>query len=96
MKFLFTTNPLLGHLLPMVPLIRAVRAAGHEVRVATGADLAPAVHRHGFPVWAVGPTMGQVWAELRDSADDSRSGFERRRHAPASCSPSRVWPGPAS
>ena len=80
MKFLFTTNPLLGHLLPMVPLIRAVRAAGHEVRVATGADLAPAVHRHGFPVWAVGPTMGQVWAELRDSADDSRSEFERRRH----------------
>lgn len=55
MKFLFTTNPMLGHFLPMVPLIRAVQAAGHEVRVATGADLAPAVHRHGFPLWVVGP-----------------------------------------
>ena len=80
MKFLFTTNPLLGHLLPMVPLIRAVRAAGHEIRVATGADLAPAVHRHGFPLWAVGPTMASVWAEVRNSADDSRSEFERARH----------------
>ena len=80
MKFLFTTNPLLGHLLPMVPLIRAVRAAGHEIRVATGADLAPAVHRHGFPLWAVGPTMASVWAEVRNSEDDSRSEFERARH----------------
>ena len=80
MKFLFTTNPMLGHLLPMVPLIRAVHAAGHEIRVASGADLAPAVHRHGFPLWAVGPTNAQVWAELRNSVDDSRNEFERRRH----------------
>lgn len=80
MKFLFTTNPLLGHFLPMVPLIRAVRAAGHEIRVASGADLAPAVHRHGFPLWAVGPTEEQVWAEARASADDARSEFERMRH----------------
>ena len=69
MKFLFTTNPLLGHFLPMVPLIRAARAAGHQVRVATGADLAPAVHRHGFPIWVVGPTVarsGPSWPRAAD------------------------------
>lgn len=81
MKVLFTTNPLLGHFLPMVPLIRAVRTAGHEVRVATGRDLAPAVRRHGFPVWVVGPTMAQAWAELAASADPAASEFERQRHA---------------
>jgi UDP:flavonoid glycosyltransferase YjiC (YdhE family) len=30
--------PMLGHLLPMVPLARALRAAGHEVRLAAAAD----------------------------------------------------------
>ena len=81
MKFLVTTNPLLGHFLPMVPLIRAARAAGHQVRVATGADLAPAVHRHGFPIWAVGPRMSEVWAELARSADPTPHQADQQRHA---------------
>ena len=81
MKFLFTTNPLLGHFLPMVPLIKAAQVAGHQVRVATGADLAPAVHRHGFPIWAVGPKMSQVWAELDATADPTQDEAEQKRHA---------------
>lgn len=81
MRILFTTNPLLGHFLPMVPLIRAVRAAGHQVRVATGANLAPAVRRHGFPLWLVGPTWPQTWAELLASADPAAGDVERMRHA---------------
>ena len=81
MKFLFTTNPLLGHFLPMVPLIRAARAAGHQVRVATGADLASAVHRHGFPIWAIGPTASQVWAEVAATADPTHSDTERSLHS---------------
>src|SRR5918998_492801 len=81
MKFLFTSNPLLGHFLPMVPLIRAVQAAGHQVRVATGADLAPEVHRHGFPIWAVGPKMSQVWAELAATALQGQDEDEQQRHA---------------
>ena len=68
MKFLFTSNPLLGHLLPMVPLIRAARAAGHEVIVATGSDLRTAVRRHGFPLWLVGPRFAEVRAELLAAA----------------------------
>jgi len=52
MKFLFTSTPLLCHFLPMVPLIRAARAAGHEVMVATGSDLryAGTVSLYGWSV----------------------------------------------
>jgi UDP:flavonoid glycosyltransferase YjiC (YdhE family) len=80
MKFLFTTNPLLGHFLPMVPLIRAAQAAGHQVRVATGADLVSAVHRHGFPIWAVGPKMSEVWYELAATADAAKDSAQENWH----------------
>jgi UDP:flavonoid glycosyltransferase YjiC (YdhE family) len=81
MRFLFTSNPLLGHFLPMVPLIRAAQAAGHQVRVATGADLAPEVHRHGLPIWAVGPKMSQAWAELAASADPTQDEAAQQHQA---------------
>jgi hypothetical protein len=55
MRILFTTNPLYGHLYPMLPLMNAARQADHEVIVATGPDFAPEVQRHGFQVWRVGP-----------------------------------------
>jgi UDP:flavonoid glycosyltransferase YjiC (YdhE family) len=55
MRILFTTNPLYGHLYPMLPLMNAARQADHEVIVATGPDFAPEVKRHGFRVWTVGP-----------------------------------------
>ena len=82
MKFLFTTNPLLGHFLPMVPLIRAARAAGHEVIVATGYDLRPAVRRHGFPLWLVGPPFAEVLADLLATAgtDDLTTIEPQLRH----------------
>ena len=38
-RVLFTSCPLYGHVLPMLPLIRAAGRAGHDVRVATGPDL---------------------------------------------------------
>ena len=47
---LFTTNPLYGHLYPMLPLMNAARQAGHEVIVATGRDFAAEVSRHVFPI----------------------------------------------
>jgi hypothetical protein len=36
MRILFTTNPLYGHLYPMLPLMNAARQADHDVIVATG------------------------------------------------------------
>ena len=38
MRVLVVSAPLLGHLLPLVPLAAALRAAGHDVRIAAGAD----------------------------------------------------------
>jgi UDP:flavonoid glycosyltransferase YjiC (YdhE family) len=67
-RILFTANPLVGHVLPMLPLMHAARAAGHEVVLATGADLVPDVQRRGFPTWTVGPTIGEVFAELARAA----------------------------
>lgn len=54
MRVLFGSAPLLGHVLPMVPLAEALRDAGHEVLIATGAD-ALAVRRTGLPVEDVTP-----------------------------------------
>ncbi|GIF72655.1 glycosyltransferase [Asanoa siamensis] len=49
MRILFVAAPLIGHLYPMVPLAEALRAAGHDVLVASGGDAA-ARPPAGFPV----------------------------------------------
>ncbi|GAA1857917.1 salmochelin biosynthesis C-glycosyltransferase IroB [Asanoa iriomotensis] len=49
MRILFVAAPLIGHLYPMVPLAESLRAAGHDVLVATGGD-AVARPPAGFPV----------------------------------------------
>jgi UDP:flavonoid glycosyltransferase YjiC (YdhE family) len=67
---LFTTNPLYGHLYPMLPLMNAARQAGHEVIVATGPDFAEEVSRHGFTIWAVGPTAQQVHTDPGTADED--------------------------
>lgn len=63
MKVLFVSAPLLGHVFPMVPLARALRAAGHEVLVATGGD-ALAVRDSGVEVAdvAAGVRFGRIAA----------------------------------
>ena len=55
MRVLFTTWDWSGHFYPLVPLGWALRAAGHEVLVATDPGFAPAVVRAGLPALAVGP-----------------------------------------
>lgn len=57
-----TAFPGHGHLQPMLPLARAARAAGHDVVIATGPDLAPDVERRGFTALAVGSTMAEAFA----------------------------------
>ncbi len=56
MRILFTACPMYGHVNTVLPLVLAARAAGHEVAVATGPDLAPQVERRGVTAWPVGPT----------------------------------------
>lgn len=64
MRVLFTTVPGFGHLLPLVPVGRAVAGAGHDVRVATSASFAEPVKRCGLtPVEA-----GLDWLESEPEA----------------------------
>src|SRR4051812_34880722 len=55
MRVLFTTWDWAGHFFPMVPLGWALRAAGHEVLVATDPGFAPTVTGAGLPALPVGP-----------------------------------------
>jgi UDP:flavonoid glycosyltransferase YjiC (YdhE family) len=48
MHVLFTTQPAYGHLHPIVPLGRALQAAGHEVRVASSASFGPQLGATGL------------------------------------------------
>jgi UDP:flavonoid glycosyltransferase YjiC (YdhE family) len=68
MRMLFTAGPLVGHVFPMLPLMYAARDAGHEVVMATGADMVPDLQRRGFPTWAVGPGLGEFVAELTSAS----------------------------
>jgi UDP:flavonoid glycosyltransferase YjiC (YdhE family) len=59
-RVLFSCVPLEGHLRPLLPLARALAAAGHEVTFATGADRREAIHAAGFTHVAAGPSEHDV------------------------------------
>ena len=61
-RVLFTSCPAYGHLLPMLPLIRAAERAGHDVRVATGPDLLGQLAARGLDGRAVGRTFQEAWS----------------------------------
>ncbi|MDX6357158.1 MAG: hypothetical protein QOH37_212 [Nocardioidaceae bacterium] len=61
-RVLFTSSPAYGHVLPMLPVVRAATRAGHEVRLATGADLIDPLVTRGLDVHAVGPTWAEAWS----------------------------------
>lgn len=49
MRILFGSWPAYGHLLPMVPLIRAAQRAGHDVLVSSGSDMAGLIGQLDVP-----------------------------------------------
>jgi UDP:flavonoid glycosyltransferase YjiC (YdhE family) len=61
-RVLFTSCPAYGHLLPMLPLIRAAERAGHDVRTATGPDLRGPLAARGLDVRSVGPPWHEAWS----------------------------------
>jgi UDP:flavonoid glycosyltransferase YjiC (YdhE family) len=69
MRVLFTASPLVGHVFPMLPLMHAAREAGHEVVMATGAEMVPDVRRRDFTTWTVGPGIAEAIAELRQASE---------------------------
>lgn len=60
MRILFTACPFHGHVNTLLPLARAAARAGHDVVVATGADLVAPARAHGLTTWAVGPTTAET------------------------------------
>jgi UDP:flavonoid glycosyltransferase YjiC (YdhE family) len=66
MRLLFGSWPGYGHLLPMAPLIRAAREAGHDVVVSSGADLAGLIGRLGAPAHRSGVTLAESYARMPD------------------------------
>lgn len=81
MRILVSSWPAYGHLLPMLPLIRAATAAGHEVRVASGADLTGLIRGRGLTAVVAGPTLAQSYAaaaaSVREAGSTTMSGVER-------------------
>ncbi len=63
MRILFTAAPAYGLLLPIVPLIWAARAAGHEVALATTSDMTEVAARAGLTVIDVFPDRAR-WGSL--------------------------------
>ncbi|MCW0216551.1 MAG: glycosyltransferase [Pseudonocardia sp.] len=63
-RLLVVSWPGYGHLLPMVPLIRAAQRRGVEVVVSTGADLGTAAAGLGARVHRCGPTLAESYARL--------------------------------
>lgn len=74
MRILFSSWPAYGHLLPMLPMIRAAIDAGHEVRVASGADLTTLIGARGLTAEVAGPTLVESYAAAAEA--NRRSGPE--------------------
>jgi UDP:flavonoid glycosyltransferase YjiC (YdhE family) len=57
MRVLLVASPMVGHVLPQVPVALALRDAGHEVLLATAADGIGAAQKAGVPVHDVAPGL---------------------------------------
>jgi UDP:flavonoid glycosyltransferase YjiC (YdhE family) len=76
MRWLFSSHPLDGHLLPLIPLAHAAQAAGHCVAFAVPPGFSGKVERIGFDVLPCGPawtdepiaSMYEKALELEDNA----------------------------
>jgi UDP:flavonoid glycosyltransferase YjiC (YdhE family) len=103
-RVLFTCLPRTGHFHPLVPIAQALRAAGHDVRFASGSDLAAQVAAAGFPFFPAGTNPGALAEEIPEL--DGLSGPARRellrtrvmpeilpmRRLPALLELAEVWP----
>ena len=71
MRLLFSTTPLDGHLRPLLPLARALRARGHSVAFATAASWRAHVEAEGFEPLAVGVDHATALAVRFDRERDA-------------------------
>lgn len=59
MRILFSSRPAYGHVYPLMPLADAMRAAGHDVHLATSGEFVPRLRALGFPTHDAGLTIEQ-------------------------------------
>ena len=85
MKVLFTTHPTASHWHPLVPLARALEAAGHEVAFATSPGFCPTVEAGGFRCFPAGaddlPEERQQRREQLVGLNPQEETFFTLRHA---------------
>ena len=81
MRVLVSTWPAHGHLLPLLPLIRAAQQAGHDVVLASGAEGATEARRRGLPTWDIGPSRAESDAAFRAQGLDLGAVPPERRMA---------------
>ncbi|MFY0575742.1 hypothetical protein ACN28S_16520 [Cystobacter fuscus] len=99
MRVLFCSSPLLGYFLPLVPWAWALRAAGHEVRVATAGEGLEACGRAGLHAFDAAPGVDvdevfqrTIEANQRLAPPGSRQGRPPFRPSPGWSPPSPGWP----
>jgi hypothetical protein len=61
---LFSSSPGDGHLLPLLPLARAMRRRGHEIAFATSDGHRQQLSAESFPLFAMGITAAELLARL--------------------------------
>ncbi len=86
MRVLFSCNPMVGHLFPMIELAATLRDDGHEVAVLSAPALAAEIGAAGLDHVAAGPSfdtiVGEALTRYPDTPfdtpeDQQRFGFER-------------------
>ncbi|WP_017587960.1 activator-dependent family glycosyltransferase [Nocardiopsis ganjiahuensis] len=84
MRVLVASQAEKTHVLGMVPLAWALRAAGHEVRVASQPSLAPTITRAGLPAVAVGRDhlFNQMLSTSKSTGFAETEGFDMTRSDP--------------
>jgi UDP:flavonoid glycosyltransferase YjiC (YdhE family) len=78
MRVLFGSWPGYGHLLPMVPLIRAAQQGGHDVVVSSGADMSTLIGRLGVAAHRSGVTLAESYDRMPDHATISELPAEQQ------------------
>jgi UDP:flavonoid glycosyltransferase YjiC (YdhE family) len=78
MRILFGSWPGYGHLLPMVPLIRAAQQGGHDVVVSSGADMSALIGRLGVAAHRSGVTLAESYDRMPGHATISELPAEQQ------------------
>ena len=97
MRVLFTTLPAYGAFQPLVPVARALMAAGHEVAFAVTASFCRVVEAAGFPCFPAGITWSlddrePVYARARDALGPQAATFSPLRDVFAGLLPVQMVP----